>query len=187
MNEALKGRAEVQETSHPFTPEDLKNKVELESSPEENPAAQIAEARQEVIKESASKEKLLDKMETEQKTDNEPSVRSVNKELLKNNFGKEISHIRKKMNSSDRVGSKIIHQPLIRSLSEVSSKTLTRPSGLLGGGIVAFLGTGTYLYFTKHIGLKYNYTIFLLLLVGGFIIGLLIEAFIRIIRGRRSV
>jgi hypothetical protein len=185
MNEALKGRAEVQETSHPFTPEDLKKNVELESTIEESPAAQIAEARQEVIKEPASKEKLLNKMETEQMTDDEPSARSVNKKLLKNNFDKEISHIRKKMNSLDKVGSKIIHQPNIRSLSEVSSKTLTRPSGLLGGGIVAFLGTGTYLYYTKHIGLKYNYTIFLLLLVGGFIIGLLIEAFIRIIRGRR--
>lgn len=187
MNEALKGRAEVQETSHPFTPEDLKNKVEETPSPEVSPATQIAEARQEVIKESASKEMLLKKLETEQKTEEEPAARPVNKELLKITFGKEMRHIRRNLGSLDKVGSKIIHQPLIRSVSEASSKTLTRPSGLLGGGIVAFLGTGTYLYYTKHIGLKYNYTIFLMLLVGGFIIGLLVEALIRIIRGRRSV
>lgn len=187
MNEALKGRAEVQETSnHPFKPEDLKNKVEEAPSPEVNPAAQIAEARQEITKESDSRERLLNKLEVEQEADDEPTTRPINKELLKITFNKEIGHIRRKLGSLDKVGSKIIHQPLIRSVSEVSSKTITRPSGLLGGGIVAFLGTGTYLYYTKHIGLKYNYTIFLLLLVGGFIIGLLLEALIRMIRGRRS-
>ncbi len=187
MNEALRGRAEVQETSHPFTPEDLKNKVEEASSPEANPAAQIAEARQEVTKESDSREKLLNKLEAEQETNDEPVARPVNKELLKITFNKEMGHIRRKLSSIDKIGSKIIHQPLIRSVSEVSSKIITRPSGLLGGGVVAFLGTGTYLYYTKHIGLKYNYTIFLLLLVGGFIVGLLLEALIRIIRGRRSI
>ena len=187
MNEALKGRAEVQETSHPFTPEDLKNKAEEASSPEVNPSVQIAEARQEVIKESASKEKLLHKLETEQKSEDEPANRPINKELLKITFNKEMRHIRRKLSSLDKVGSKVIHQPLVRSVSEVSSKTITRPSGLLGGGIVAFLGTGTYLYYTKHIGLKYNYMIFLVLLVAGFIIGLLLEALIRIFRGRRSL
>jgi hypothetical protein len=71
--------------------------------------------------------------------------------------------------------SKVIHQPVVRAVSEVAAKTISRPSGLLGGGIVAFLGSAGYLYFTKYIGLPYNYFIFTLLFLGGFVVGLSLE------------
>jgi len=43
---------------------------------------------------------------------------------------------------------------------------------LLGGGILALLGTSSYLYLAKHIGFTYNYSVFLILFFGGFILGL---------------
>lgn len=99
----------------------------------------------------------------------------VNKELRNISLRKELKHVRSNLNPLDKLGSKVIHNPIVRNISEVSAKSITRPSGLLGGGLVAFLGTGAYYYLTEHVGLKYNYLIFALLFVGGFVIGLIIE------------
>lgn len=151
---------------------------------------QMEAARQEVAKISAEKEEVLTKLnekQTFEASDQEIDQRPVGKELKQVTFNKEISHIRRKLGPVDRLTSKVIHQPIVRNASEVSSKTITRPSGLLGGGITAFLGTSIYLYLTKHIGLKYNYSMFLFLLIAGFILGIAIEAVIRLVRGRRTV
>jgi hypothetical protein len=80
--------------------------------------------------------------------------------------------------------SKLIHQPAVRAVSEVGAKTVSRPSGLLGGGLLAFLGSSTYLFMTKYIGFRYNYLVFLLLFVGGFVLGLVLELLVRLVRPR---
>jgi hypothetical protein len=150
---------------------------------------ELVAARHEVLRESTEKNYVLDKLNAEdsEKTHNiEFSNRPINSELKKLTFTKEIKHIRSKLNKTDQLGSKIIHQPIIRSISETSSKTITRPSGLLGGGITAFLGTSIYVYLTKHIGLKYNYSIFLLFLIGGFFLGVFLEIIVRLLKRRRT-
>lgn len=152
--------------------------------------AELNQARQEAAKEAISVEqaKAVENLNTssEQTDEDNANRHPVSSSLKKITFRKEIKHIRRNLSKADRIGSKIIHQPVIKSVSEVSAKTITRPSGLLGGGIMAFLGTSAYLYLTKHIGLKYNYSIFLFLLVAGFIVGLIIEALVRLVRGKRT-
>ena len=63
----------------------------------------------------------------------------------------------------------------MQAASDALGKTVTRPSGLLGGGLVAFLGSGSYLYLAKHIGFQYNYFVSTVLFVIGFAIGLGLE------------
>lgn len=109
------------------------------------------------------------------------------KELRGSTLNRELKEVRRKLSFPDKVGSKIIHNPVVRGVSEISSKTISRPSGLLGGGIVAFLGTGAYYYLTVHIGLKYNYLVFVILFVGGFIIGLAIELGIYTLSSKKSI
>ncbi len=87
----------------------------------------------------------------------------------------ELKQIQRKLKTTDRSLSKVIHQPVVRAISETSGKTVARPSGLLGGGLVAFLGTSVYLFMARHIGLDYNYSVFLVLFFGGFAIGLGLE------------
>jgi hypothetical protein len=191
MSEKHKGSIEVFE-SHPIEHE---RSIEAHDHEAEKARAETRQsedleaARREIIKESSEKDKVLDKISAEHSQEAKEheieSRRPVNSDLKQATFNKEIRHIRRKLSSSDRLGSKFIHQPIVKNLSEISSKTITRPSGLLGGGIVAFLGTSTYLYLTKHMGLRYNYSIFLFLLIAGFILGLIIEAVIRMARGRR--
>lgn len=87
----------------------------------------------------------------------------------------ELSNIRQHLSFGQKLFSKTIHQPFIRTASELSAKSVARPSGLLGGGIFAFLGSLAYLLFAKYIGLSYNYLLAVLFFVFGFIVGVCIE------------
>lgn len=127
----------------------------------------------------------LKPLEGRKNKENDEALPPPNKELRKISKSKELSHIRSKLSAPDKLGSKIIHNPVIRNISEVSSKTISRPSGLLGGGIVAFLGSAAYYYLTEHIGLQYNYLLFAIFFVGGFIVGLIIELGIHTLNSRK--
>lgn len=165
----------------------LINQAELES----RQSSELKAARKEIDNQadSVEKAKVIEKLKSEETLSSEQdhSKLPASKELKKQTLNKEMKHIRRKLNPSDRLVSQIIHLPAIKNVLEGSSKTITRPSGLLGGGITAFIGTSIYLYFTKYVGLKYNYTMFLLLLIAGFILGLIIEAVIRLFRGSKTV
>jgi hypothetical protein len=97
-------------------------------------------------------------------------------QLLKKDAYKQIlAQTQSKLSVSARAFSKFIHNPSIETISEVSSKTVARPSGLLGGGVGAFLGSLVLLYTSKYYGFEYNYTLFIVMFVGGFVAGLFIE------------
>lgn len=95
-----------------------------------------------------------------------------------------LKHVRRRLPAAERALSRVVHQPVIKALSETGGKTVSRPSGLLGGGACAFLGSGAYLYLAKHIGFQYNYLMFILLFVGGFVIGLAVELLLVLARTR---
>ncbi len=88
---------------------------------------------------------------------------------------RQLAQVQRKLPARQRQLSKVIHQPVVRMVSESAASTITRPSGLLGGGLVALIGTSGYLYMAKHIGFNYNYLVFILLFVGGFGLGLALE------------
>jgi transketolase len=167
-----------------------KNKPELEVDLKSVEAAQtekLETARSEVESESDNKNELVDKL-SEQHIENDDSYKApVNKELKSITLNRELKHIRNTLSKPDKIASRIIHQPAIRVVSESSSKTITRPSGLLGGGVTAFIGSALYYYFTKHIGVRYNYFIFILLFVVGFGLGLCVELTIWAMRSRKSI
>ena len=119
----------------------------------------------------------------------EVNPKFINKDLQTTGLANELSHIRKRLNPIDQTASKIIHSPIIRTLSNKSSSTIARPSGLLGGAIVAFTGSLMYLFFAKTVGIKYNYLMYLILFIGGFILGLTVEFLFKVFlkqSGRKS-
>jgi hypothetical protein len=92
----------------------------------------------------------------------------------------EIKNLQRKEKAPVRSFSKLIHAPIVRQASEVAGQTVSRPSGLLGGGAVALLGTSGYLYLANHMGFPYNYGVFLALFAGGFALGLIIELLVHL-------
>ena len=106
--------------------------------------------------------------------------------LQKQSFKRELKTIQAKESAPTRALSKVVHQAAVQAVSETASKTVSRPSGLLGGGVAALLGSSVYLYLAYHIGFQYQPTVFIILLVTGFVIGLGIELIIRVLRAPKS-
>ena len=115
------------------------------------------------------------------------SSKNINKDLKKAGLQKELSHIRRELGTTDRLASKIVHNKTVSVISNGLSKTVVRPSGMLGGAIIALIGTSIYYLFTKAVGVKYNYFIYILLFVGGFVLGIMIELIIRLFKKDKSL
>jgi hypothetical protein len=118
----------------------------------------------------------------------EPSQHTViNRQLKQITLRHGIKQLQSKETRPERILSRLIHQPAVRVVSEVAGRTVSRPSGLLGGSLMAFAGTSGYLYAARHYGLAYNYLVFLLLLAAGFALGLVLELLVHLATiGRRQ-
>lgn len=154
---------------------------------EADPMQHLEAARQTVEQEQSTTEQddPLKRLQAAEKAAEPAQSTFVNADLKKVTLQREIQAIRRKLPATQRALSRVVHQPIVRVLSEVTGQTASRPSGLLGGGLVAFLGSAIYLYMTKHVGFTYNYFVFLLLFVGGFGLGLGLEFIIWALTARR--
>lgn len=122
----------------------------------------------------------------EKKPEDNRHVMGVQREVKAKAYRHTLQKVRTRLSYPDKVLSKVIHQPTIETASEIGAKTIARPSGILGGGIVALLGSGSILYMSKHYGFKYNFTVFFLLFIAGFVLGMLAETLIRLAAGKRA-
>jgi hypothetical protein len=140
----------------------------------------IAEKAQESAK---STEQVLSDMHKEhEQPENEPAI--INHELKEIAYQRVLKRARRHLSPYSRTVSKIIHQPIVDSVSEVASKTIGRPSGLIGGGLLALLGTSIYYYISRHYGYNYNSFVFLALMTTGFIAGWTTEVIYKLVKRR---
>ncbi|MDB5170855.1 MAG: hypothetical protein JWO35_549 [Candidatus Saccharibacteria bacterium] len=148
---------------------------------EKDPMQALAEARVDVAETAQESAPVIEdlKAASEQAA---PAVqpKQINRELKNITLKRELNQIQRKLPAPKRALSKIVHQPVIRAVSETAGKTVSRPSGLLGGGLVAFLGTSGYLYLAKHLGFEYNSFVFVALFAGGFVVGLVLELLVHL-------
>lgn len=126
-------------------------------------------------------EVVVDKAATEHK----PKEHFVNSELKDLAYQRTMTRIRKQLSPVSRTFSKVIHQPAIDAMSEGVAKTVGRPSGFLGGGLLALAGTTAYYYIARHYGYEYNFGVFVVLIATGFVLGWLIEAVWRVLSPKR--
>ncbi|MDB5186093.1 MAG: hypothetical protein JWL85_616 [Candidatus Saccharibacteria bacterium] len=106
----------------------------------------------------------------------------MHRELKTKSFKRSMQRIRSQLSLPERTFSKVVHQPMVDRISETAGKTITRPSGILGGGIAALIGSAYLLYITKYYGFEYNYSVFIVLFATGFFAGLLIELVYRLFK-----
>ncbi len=123
----------------------------------------------------------------ESTTDKSPQIHQETiigqqKELKQQKYQQLTHKIRSHLNPTERSFSKVVHNPVVEAISETSSKTVARPSGLLGGGIVALLGSGALLFMSKYYGFRYNFFVYILMFGVGFVAGVFIELGVRIIK-----
>ncbi|HVV66661.1 MAG TPA: hypothetical protein VHB72_01135 [Candidatus Saccharimonadales bacterium] len=155
---------------------------------EADPRERLEQARSVVEEESASSEKSLHDLDLQasEAPGEQPQPGFVSQALQDITVHRELQHIQRKLPAPERLLSRFVHRPAVRVASDVAGKSISRPSGLLGGGIVAFAGTLGYVYLARHVGFQYNYVVFTLLFVGGFAAGLALELLIWVaMRSRR--
>ncbi len=193
MSEAPRSKVE-QSTEQTFL--DIKSEAKNESNENKiqdilkGHETKLQEARQEVRvieEDDPTTNKVLEKLDLYEESDSDLDNLPVSKEVRGDNLKAELKQIRTKLPKRDRAMSSFIHVPIIKKLSESTSKSISRPSGLLGGGLLAFLGTTIYYFYSKNQGIKYNFFVYFLLLVIGFVMGLLIEMLIRLIFIRKQI
>jgi translation elongation factor EF-G len=112
--------------------------------------------------------------------ENEPTF--INYELKEIAYQRILKRARRHLPAYSRAMSKVIHQPAVDTVSEVVGKTIGRPSGIIGGGLLALTGTSIYYYLAKHYGYNYNPFVFLLLLVVGFVLGWSVEVVYKLLK-----
>ena len=179
MSEKLKIKYETHEQEPNYELPELPTAKEAEPlrKGEKDPAIALAEARQDVL-ETTQAEQQPDPMEKLKDAENkaQPSAPThINRDLKKATLQRELTQIRIHLSKPNKVLSKVIHQPVVRNVSEAAGKTVSRPSGLLGGSLMAFIGTSAYFYLAANQGFKYNYAVFLAMFFGGFALGLILE------------
>jgi hypothetical protein len=106
----------------------------------------------------------------------------INRELKEIAYQRLLIRARRHFNSYDRTLSRIIHQPTLDTISEAASKSVGRPSGILGGGLTALIGTVIYYLVAKHYGYAYNFLVFVVLIFIGFLLGWAVELLWHLLR-----
>jgi hypothetical protein len=176
MSEKLNKNPEIHETIPAAEHEKLRAHANAEKHHVKNNSREKAhQAREAIAHETEAQQNPLERLSVSEKASQAAPNLSVNRELKQITLRRELKNIQRKLPAPQKALSKVIHQPVVRATSEFAGKTVTRPSGLLGGGLVALIGTSTYLYLARHMGFEYNYGVFLALFVGGFIIGIGLE------------
>jgi hypothetical protein len=101
-------------------------------------------------------------------------------------YKRTLQSVQKDLSTPEKALSKVIHNPTVDALSEVAGKTVARPSGFLTGAIFAFVGSSAFLWISKHYGYKYNFLLFVIFFGVGFVVGLVLEALLRLVHRKSS-
>lgn len=142
--------------------------------------------RSSIDKEADETAQKKQEQEADAAQDQGPGHVIIDRNVKKKAYEKELHRVRSHLPKAQRSFSKFIHARSVEAVSEVSGKTVARPSGLLGGGIAAFVGTATLVFVSRHYGFTYNFFVFIALLVAGFFVGLIAEMIIRSFLKARS-
>ncbi len=158
-------------------------------------AEQAERARQEKSVENIAKiqelahaeAKETQKITAEERSQNETDALIGTTQSLKATaYARTLAKTQHKLPKTARVFSKFVHSPAVDKASEISSHTVARPSGFLGGSICAFLGSLIVYYYGKHYGFKYNYLLLLFFFAAGYCVGLILELIVWAVYSRRQ-
>lgn len=99
----------------------------------------------------------------------------INHELKQHMFERTLVQVRKRLPLPKRQFSKLVHSKPVEMISAAGEKTVARPAGLLGGSLLALIGSSLVLYFARQSGYRYNYLLFIVLFVAGYLVTTVLE------------
>ncbi|MBA3757904.1 hypothetical protein H0X09_03530 [Candidatus Saccharibacteria bacterium] len=175
----LPGNAEIyhpEEHGPDHSSEKIDTSPEIQGTVHEN-KHKIESIREAANKEAEKSEHII--IDDDEKQPQLSDQAYVSKELKTMAYNRLLGRAQKNLNPFQKPISKFMHQPVVEKASEITATTIGRPSGILGGGIMALVGSTVYYYLTKHYGYNYNFSVFILLLAAGFGTGWIIELLLK--------
>lgn len=169
-------------SSTPEHSEKPKTKEAESTTPERDYLAESLNSIRNTVENQAVSTKETPVAKTEQ-SNNQPM--SLQRELKADAYKHTLEKARTRLSKPAQTFSKIAHQPTIDTVSTVVAKTIARQSGMFVGGLTTLIGSSILLYMTKHFGFTYNYAVFILCFVGGYIVGITLEAIWRLLFRRQ--
>lgn len=101
----------------------------------------------------------------------------------KNMTYKSVMHrVDKQLPTYQRAFSKVIRNETVDKTSVIVGETVARPSAIIGASALAFFGLLFFTFFAKRIGFELPGSIFVLLVIGGWVLGIAFEFIYRGVR-----
>ena len=99
----------------------------------------------------------------------------LTKRVKKDVYKHTLSDVQTHLSPVEKRISSLIHNDIVESISEVGSKTIARPSGVLGGAILMVFGGLIVLLFAKRYGFEIPLSVYLFLYLIGFVLFVAVE------------
>jgi len=116
----------------------------------------------------------------------ERRVGGPSKAEQKASFKATMTEVQSHMSAPSRTFSKVIHNPTVEKVSEVTGNTIARPNALLSGAIFAFLLTLAVYLVAKNIGYQLSGFESIGAFILGWIIGIVYDFLKVMVTGRQS-
>lgn len=114
----------------------------------------------------------------EKKSSKEPVHRS-HKQMT---YRATMRRVEGKLPAYQRQFSRVINNDTVDKVSNIASKTVARPSGLLGGGVVAFLALLVVTFYASRYGWEVSGSEFIVFVMLGWAAGITAEGLFKLIR-----
>jgi Rad3-related DNA helicase len=110
--------------------------------------------------------------------ENERLADEPEQEIVLNKSYKSVMHrVERQLPAYQRAFSKVIRNPSVDKASTVVSNTVARPSAVIGGAGLAFFGLLIFMISAKSVGFAVPNSLFVLLVIVGWVGGLLFDLF----------
>lgn len=160
--------------------EAAKRSAELQRQPEFSEVDKQKKLEQIAHKEAleAAQESKEHESKKEKPQASEPEA-PVSKNQREQSFSRTMTQIQSELPTSERLFSKIIHNPTIEKVSDVVGSTIARPDSILTGSTVAFISVLALYLIAQYAGFSLSG----FETIGAFIIGWLLGIAFDIVRG----
>lgn len=133
------------------------------------------EKLKDVIEQQALTKEDYQKQSEANKHDSNPHRHYLTRKTKINVYHQTMDDVRSHLTPTEQRFSKIIHNDTVEAISDFGSKTIARPSGILGGATILVFGSFIVLFFAKRYGFEVPLSLFAALYIVGFIAMVTIE------------
>ncbi len=155
--------------------EKLRNKAEKEASKERGVEKKAAH-------EVAEKEAISGKETAPGGSEKKSSKQPVHRSHKQMTYKATMRRVEGKLPSYQRRFSQVINNDKVDKVSNVASKTIARPSGLMGGGIVAFVALLVVTFYASRYGWRVSGSEFIIFVLIGWAGGLMAEGVVKAVK-----